>query len=150
MKHLLFLLTFFLALSAHAQEDEAFPPKPYPSDRYAAMKDRSPFVLPSVTEVVETTTPDWTSDFSIVSLTKIGDETIILAHKLSTDERIAIKSKPNALGIRLIDLHMSNDPHDVSATVEMDGVEGTIKYDDSFLSHVPRSLVPGNPGLQSE
>lgn len=152
MKSALFLiLTFVLSLSAYAQEDEVFPPKPYPPDRYEAMKNRSPFVLPSVTEVVMApATPGWTSDFSIVSVTKIGEETIVLARQISTDQRVAIRARANAQGIRLVDLRMSPDPRDVSATVEKDGLEGTITYDGSFLSKLPRSLVPGNPGLKSE
>ena len=131
-------------------EDEVFPPKPIPADRYEAMMKRSPFVLPTVEEVTIEATADWASDFQIVSVMQIAGEPVILTRRLSTDERIPIRLKPNAHGIRLINLRMSPDPREVSAVIEMGEAEGTIQYDPAILSGVPTSVAPGNPALQSE
>lgn len=143
----------FLVLSSTvltAQDEEPFPPKAYPADRYDSMKARSPFVLPTIEEVVQVVAANWTSDYRIVSVLKLGDESVVLVKKLSTGERIPVRRQQNAQGIRLVALQMSPDPHNVSALIEMSGEEGTIVYDESILSEVPRSVVPSNPALKAE
>ncbi len=145
------LLSLILSTaSLSAQDLEPFPPTAYPAERYESMKARSPFVLPSFAEEVQAVTADWTSDFRIVSVLKFGDESVVLVKKLSTDERIPVRKQQNAQGIRLVELQMSPDPHNVSAVIEMSGEEGTILYDDSILSQVPRSVAPSNPALKAE
>lgn len=151
MKYPLCLAFLCLASAAGGQEEEAFPPKGFRLDRYEAMMARSPFVLPTApVEVQAVAEPDWTSDFRIVSVLTLGDEPVVLAKKISTDERIAIRRQDNALGIRLVDITMSPDPHNVSARIEMGGNEGTITYDETILSDVPRSVAPDNPALLTE
>jgi hypothetical protein len=133
----------------HAQE-EPFPPQAYPTSRYNEMKHRSPFVLPTapVAEVVVTT--NWTSDYCIVSVVKIGDESVVQAKKVSTGERFPIRAQANAQGFSLVTLSMSPDPRQVSAVIKMGDQEGTIQYDEAFLSTLPRSVVPDNPALKAE
>lgn len=150
MKRISLLTLALSAATLSAQDLEPFPPKAYPADRYDAMKARSPFVLPSFAEEVPAATANWTSDFRIVSVLKLGDESVVLVKKLSTDERIPIRRQENAQGIRLVELQMSPDPHNVSAVIEMSGEEGTILYDESILSEVPRSVAPSNPALKAE
>jgi hypothetical protein len=101
-------------------------------------------------EVQVATPPEWTSDFRIVSVLTLGDESVVLAKKVSTDERITIRRQANALGIRLVEVSLSPDPHNVSARIEMGGNEGTITYDETILSNVPRSVAPDNPALLNE
>lgn len=143
MKLFPFLLLALLAAlgNLRAQTDEdPFPPPPIPPDRYDAMMKRSPFVLPTVEE--ETVSVGWTSDYQIVSVLRTGDEFVVLAKKLSTNEHIPIRTKENIQGIRLVDLQMSPDPREVSATIELGGAEGTIQYAPSILSGVPTSQAP--------
>jgi len=150
----LLIVIFFLVLGCgpmnlRAQDDEeAFPPKPIPPDRYETMMKRSPFVLPTVEEPQVAAT--WASDYQIVSILRIGDEFVVLAKKQSTNERIPIRAKENAQGIRLVKLQMSPDPREVSAVLEMSGAEGTIQYDPSILSGMPNPVAAGNPALKSE
>jgi hypothetical protein len=138
------------SMNLRAQDDdEVFPPQSIPADRYEFMMRRSPFVLPT-REAEKPTAPNWTSDYQIVSVLKIGGEAVVLARKLSTNERIPIQAKENAQGIRLISLQMSPDPREVFAVLEMNGAEGTIQYDPSILSGLPRSVAPDNPAIKSE
>lgn len=132
-------------------EDEPFPPVPLPRERYDKMALRSPFVLPTVvTPAVEAAAPEWTSDFRIVSVLSLGDESVVLVRKLSTDERIAFRRQANSLGMRLVELKMSPDPRNVTAVIAVEGKEGSITYDDSILSGLPTSVAPGNPALKTE
>ncbi len=132
-----------------AQDDDVFPPPPIPPDRYEAMMKRSPFVLPTPEEKVEVSAT-WASDYQIVSILKIGDEFVVLAKKLSTNERIPIRTTENIQGIRLVNLRMSSNPREVSALLERDGAEGAIQYDPAILSGMPNSVAEGNPALKSE
>lgn len=150
MKYAAFLILALSSAALLAADEEPFPPQAYPTSRYDAMKARSPFVLPTVEEVVQIVTSNWTSDYRIVSVLRLGSESVVLVKKLSTDERIPIRKQRNAQGIRLVELQMSPDPHNVSALVEMSGEEGTIVYDESILSEVPRSVAPSNPALKAE
>ena len=130
-------------------DDASFPPVAYPVERYEAMMKRSPFVLPSFSEEVAVT-DNWTEDYRIVSVLKLGNDSVVIVKKISTDERIPVREKENAQGIRLLELEMSPDPHNVSARIEMGGEEGTIQYDESILSDAPRSVAPNNPAVKSE
>ena len=137
-------------MSVRAQDDDTvFPPEPIPPERYEVMMQRSPFVLPTVEIHTEVTTT-WTSDFQIVSLLKVEDEYVVFAKKISTDERIRIRREDNAQGIRLVKIQMSSDPREVSAVLEMGGVEGTIHYSPEILSGLPTPMATGNPALISE
>lgn len=149
MKRLVCFLSLLAIPQLPAQDDEPFPPEAFAPDRYESMRQRSPFIYPSFEENVQVTV-DWTNDFRIVSVMRLGDESVVLAKKVSTDERIPIRTQENALGIRLVELKMSTDPHNVSALIEMGGQEGTIVYDESILSEVPRSVAPDNPALKAE
>jgi len=148
-------LSLFLALlicfaQLHAQSNEApFPPEAIPAERYSAMMKRSPFVLPTAgaQEGVSTT---WASDYQISSILKVGDQFVVIAKKMSTNERISIRDKDNAQGIRLVKLQMASDPREVSAVIELGGIEATIQYDSTALSNLPRSVAPDNPALKSE
>lgn len=150
MKYLAFLLLVLSPTVLIAADEEPFPPQAYPTNRYDGMKARSPFVLPTKEEVVQVVKTNWTSDYRIVSVLRLGSDSMVLVKKLSTDERIPIRKEKNAQGIRLVELQMSPDPHNVSALVEMSGEEGTIVYDESILSEVPRSVAPSNPALKAE
>lgn len=141
---------FGLGILQAQSADESFPPKAIPPNRYEGMMKRSPFVLPTVEEVKAEVVANWTNDYQIVSILQIGGESVVLAKKLSTSERIPIRAKENAQGIRLLNLQMSSDPREVSAIIEMGGSEGTIKYDPSILSGIPASVAPGNPALKLE
>lgn len=144
-------LTLFSLLPAAWAQEEPFPPRSLPADRYEGMMARSPFVLPTAPVAAPVVVaPEWTNDFRIVSVLTLGEESVVLARKISTDERIAIRRESNAQGIRLVELTMSPDPHNVSARIEMNGNEGTITYDESILSNVPRSVAPDNPALLTE
>ena len=149
MKRMACLLMGLVPVTISAQEEDPFPPKAYPPERYATMMTRSPFVLPSFADDVSVQA-DWTSDYCIVSVLKIGEESVVMAKKISSGERIPIRAKDNRLGIRLVKLHASSDPHEVSAVIEMGGEEGTIRYDQSILSQVPRSVAPDNPAVIPE
>jgi len=134
-----------------AQDDaEPFPPEAIEPSRYGAMMKRSPFVLPTVEEVKTEAAHDWASDYKIVSILRIEGESVVLAKKLSTSERIPIRTESNAQGIRLLNLQMSSDPREVSAVIEMGGHEGTIQYDPSILSGIPTLPASGNPALKPE
>ncbi len=147
----LFLAWFISLGSLRAQTDDApFPPEAILPDRYEGMMKRSPFVLPTAEETKSEVAENWASDYQIVSVLQVGGESVVLAKKLSTGERLPIRSKSNAQGIRLLNLQMSSNPREVSAVIEMDGSEGTIQYDPSILSGLPTSVVPGNPALKSE
>lgn len=149
MKKVLFLIC--LASPALRAQEEPFPPHAIPPERYEKMAQRSPFVLPTVTAPpVETQAPDWTSDFRIVSVLALGEESVVLVRKLSSGERLPLRRQANSLGMRLVELKMSPDPRNVSAVIELDGNQGSIIYDDSILSGIPTSVVPGNPALKSE
>lgn len=147
MKRLFCLLSVPAALFA---QEEPFPPQAIPPEHYQDIMARCPFVLPSFTEEVKKVDTEWTNDFRIVSVVKTGDEMLVLATKVSSGERLLIRAKENALGIRLVELNMSPDPRNVSAVVEKDGSKGTIQYDTSILSGVPRSVAPNNPALKAE
>lgn len=148
MKRALFGLLFFgCSPLLLAEEEEPFPPQPIPESRYEKMMERSPFVLPTMATVE--VTPDWTSDFHIVSVISLGDKSVVLARKVSTDERFPIRSEENAQGMRLVELNMSPDPSQVSAVIEMGGNEGTITYDPANLSDNPRSELSDNPALKN-
>ena len=97
------LLLLTLSSSALvAQDAEPFPPEAYLADRYNTMKARSPFVLPSFAEeVAPPVAADWTSDFRIVSVLQLGSDSMVLAKKLSTDERIPIRPSRNSLVTKL-------------------------------------------------
>lgn len=136
--------------SLSADDEAVFPPRAFPSDRYDSIMNRSPFVLPTVEVVKPQVDTSWTDDFRVVSILKMGGENVVLARKLSTDERIAIKTKENPLGLRLVDLKMAPDPNEVVVSVEMHGQPGTIPYDESILAEFPRSVAPNNPALISE
>ncbi len=144
-----FLCLLFIPAVLFAQE-EPFPPQAIPPEHYQDIMARSPFVLPTATEEVKKVDTAWTNDFRIVSVVKSGDETLVLAKKVSTDGRMLIRAKENALGIRLVELKMAPDPRNVSAVVEKGGSQGTIQYDASILSGVPRSVAPNNPALKAE
>lgn len=135
-----------------AQEEEApFPPVPFAPDRYAAMMNRSPFVLPTPTEVVQAPPPtNWSTDFRLVNVMRLSEDYVVLVKQVSTDQRFPVRRQPNHLGIRIIEVRMSGDPRSVTVVLEKDGEEGTVQYDDSILSQVPRSVVPDNPALKSE
>jgi len=147
-----FLVIFGLSLlgvpALQAQED-VFPPQAYPPARYESMASRSPFVLPSFAENVSVA-ENWADDFRIVGVIRMGGESVLLAKRLSTDERVVIRSEDNALGVRLVELDMSPDPRNVSAVVEMGSEKGTIRYDESILANLPSSVVPDNPALKHE
>lgn len=151
MKLSLYSILLLLSIGTlYAQTDnEVFPPVRFPSDRYEEMAKRSPFVLPTFEEEIRVTT-NWASDYCIVSVLKIGPESVVIAKKISTDERIPIRTSKNAQGIRLLALQSSSDPHEVSAHVEMEGEEGTLQYDPAILSEVPRSVAPNNPAVKPE
>jgi hypothetical protein len=153
MKTHLTILTFAVTISAmplRAQDDDTvFPPTPIPPERYEIMMQRSPFVLPTAEIHTEVTTT-WASDFQIVSLLKVENDYVVFAKKISTDERIRIRREDNAQGIRLVEIQMSSDPREVSAVLEMGGVEGTIQYDPEILSGLPTPMATGNPALISE
>ncbi len=152
MKRALWLAGLLVASSLLAQEeDEPFPPAPFAPGRYEAMMKRSPFVLPT-SEVAPEVKPatNWTSDFRIVSIMRVGGEYMVLVRQLSTDQRIPVRPRANRQGIRLVDVQMSPDPRGVSATLERDGEQGAVQYDDSVLSQVPHSVVPDNPALKAE
>lgn len=144
------LLLLFLVGLPMAKADEPFPPTPNPPGRFAELKLRSPFVLPTFIEQQVAVQTDWTSDFRIVSVLQLGEESVVIAKKVSTDERISIRSKENNLGIRLVSVQLSPDPHNVSAAITKGGEQGTITYDDSILSQVPRSAAPNNPAVIAE
>jgi hypothetical protein len=148
MKQIALVFVLPLALAAQAQEEE-FPPKAYPLERYAVMMQRSPFVLPTFSQDVSVQV-NWAADFSIVSVLKTGEETVLLAKKISTGERVPVRSTDNRLGIRLVKMNLSSDPREVSAVVELGGEEGTIRYDDAILSQLPKSVVPNNPAVIPE
>ncbi len=144
------VILFLLAAGAtFAQEAEPFPPVAFPPERYDAMRQRSPFVLPTFEDHVEVHS-EWTSDYRIVSVLQMGDESVVLATKISTGERIPIRAKDNHLGMRLVSIQLSPNPRNVSAVIEMGGQEGTITYDDSVLSQVPSPMAPNNPAVISE
>jgi len=138
-----------IAGACFAQDTEPFPPVAFPQERYESMQQRSPFVLPTFEDHVEVHT-EWTNDYRIVSVLQLGEESIVLATRISTGERIPIRAKDNQLGMRLISIQLSPDPHNVSAVIEMGGQEGTITYDDSVLSRLPRPAVPNNPAIIPE
>jgi hypothetical protein len=140
---------FILLGMGLALAEEPFPPVAYPAERYQSMKERSPFVLPTFATHVEVHT-EWTTDYRIVSVLQLGEESIVLAKKVSTNERIPIRAKDNHLGIRLVSVQISPDPNNVSAVIEMGGQEGTIRYDESILSQTPRPASPINPAILSE
>jgi len=142
------LLLGLLPLRAD-EEAEPFPPEAIAPDRYEAIMKRSPFVLPTHEEEtrVETT---WASDFQIVSILKSGEDLMVLARKVSTGERVPIRTRENALGIRLVKLRMSPDPREVSALIAMGDVEGTIGYDPALLSSIPTPSAADNPALKPE
>lgn len=142
----LLLLTVIPLVNA----EEIFPPAPNPPGRYAELKLRSPFVLPSFIEQPVVVQSDWTSDFRIVSVLQLGEESVVIARQVSTNERIPIRSKENKLGLRLVSIQLSPDPHNVSALVSKGGEQGSITYDDSVLSDVPRSVAPNNPAVIAE
>ena len=146
MKKILCLIC--LGFSALYAEEEPFPPVPIPQERYDTMRQRSPFVLPTVTTVE--VAPEWTNDFRIVSVLSLGDDAVVLVRKISSNERLAFRRQANAQGSRLVELNMSPDPRNVSAVIEMDGKQGSITYDDSILSGLPNSVAPGNPALKTE
>jgi hypothetical protein len=143
------LCFIFLAVPVLHAEDEPFPPVAIPPERYEKMGQRSPFVLPTAT-TAEAPAPEWTSDFRIVSVLSLGDESVVLVRKLSTGERVPFRREANALGMKLVELKMASDPRNVSAVIEWNGKEGSISYDDSILSGLPTSVAPGNPALKSE
>ena len=153
MKFILTTLSFAVTLGSaalRAQDDDAvFPPAPIPPERYEIMMQRSPFVLPTVEVHTEVTT-NWASDFQIVSLLKVEGEYVVFAKKISTGERIRIRREDNAQGMRLVKIQMSSDPREVSALLEMGGVEGTIQYAPEILSGLPTPMATGNPALISE
>lgn len=144
-----FPILALLLASGIIQAEEPFPPVAYPVERYAAMKERSPFVLPTFAAHVEVHT-EWTNDYRIVSVLQLGEESVVLAKKISTGERIPIRAKDNHLGIRLVSIQISPDPNNVSAVIEMGGQEGTIRYDESILSQSPRPAPAINPAIISE
>jgi len=152
MRAALWLAGLLLVSPLRAQDgEEPFPPAPFAPDRYEAMMKRSPFVLPT-SEVAPEVKPatNWTSDFRIVSIMRVGGEYMVLVRQLSTDARIPVRQRVNRQGIRLIGVEMSPDPRGVSATLERDGEQGAVQYDDSVLSQVPHSVVPDNPALKAE
>jgi hypothetical protein len=153
MRPALLLAGLLLAspLLAQDEDEPAFPPAPFAPDRYEAMMKRSPFVLPTP-ETAEEAKPatNWTADFRIASIVRVDGEYMVLVRQVSTDERIPVRQRPNRQGIRLVEVRMSSDPRGVSATLERDGEQGTVQYDDSVLSQVPRSMAPDNPALKAE
>lgn len=139
------------ALTLRAQEEDVFPPRAFPPERYEAMQKRSPFVLPSFAEDVQVTAnSNWTNDYQIVSVLQVAGEAVVLVRKVSTNERIPVRSQKNAQGIRLLKLNLSPDPAAVSAILEMNGEEGTIQYDPAILSGAPHPSATGNPALKPE
>jgi len=147
MKRVLFFA--LITGACFAQDTDPFPPVAYPPERYDSMRQRSPFVLPTFEDHVAVHT-EWTNDYRIVSVLQLGDESIVLANRISTGERIRIRAKDNHLSMRLVSIQLSPDPHNVSAVIEMGGQEGTITYDDSVLSKVPRPATPNNPAVIPE
>lgn len=127
---------------------EVFPPQGVAPDRYDAMACRSPFVLPTQEETA--VEAGWASDFQIVSLLKSGDEYVVFAKKISTDERMVIRSRENAHGLRLLKLQMSNNPREVSALIALGEAEGSIEYDPALLSTAPAPAPADHPALKSE
>ncbi|HWL52642.1 MAG TPA: hypothetical protein VNQ90_09415 [Chthoniobacteraceae bacterium] len=147
MKPLVFLL-LLAPLSLRADDAEIFPPQSIPADRYEAMTQRSPFVLPTDEEPAVVAT--WASDFQIVSILKRGEAFVVLAKKVSTGERMPIRTEPNPQGLRLVTLQMSPDPREVSAVIALGDAEGTITYDPALLAQMPHPSASGNPALKSE
>lgn len=145
MRSLLFLL-LLTSLPLRADEAEIFPPQPIPADRFEAMTRRSPFVLPTDEEPAPVST--WVSDFQIVSILKRGEEFIVLARKVSTGERLPIRTRPDPNGLRLVSLQMSADPREVSAVIALGEAEGTIAYDPALLAQMPNPSASGNPALK--
>jgi len=129
--------------------DEPFPPAPIPPDRYEPILKRSPFVLPTREEETRVET-NWASDFQIVSILKSGEDLVVLAKKVSTGERIPIRTQENAMGIRLLKLQMSPDPREVTALIATGDSEGTIGYDPALLSSLPSPSATDNPALKPE
>lgn len=140
-----------LTASLFAQEEPVFPPAPFAPDHYEAMMKRSPFMLPTPTETGQQAPPtNWSTDFRLVNVMRVNEDYVVLVRQVSTDQRFPVRRAPNNLGIRIIDVRMSPDPRNVAVVLEKDGEEGTVQYDDSILSNVPRSVVPDNPALKSE
>ncbi len=130
-------------------QEEVFPPEAISPERYAAMKERSPFVLPTKEEEPKPAAT-WSSDYQIVSVLKLGAEQMVLVKQASSGKRIPIRAKENAYGLRLVELRLSANPSEVSAVIALGESEGEIRYDPAILSALPRPSATDNPALKSE
>jgi hypothetical protein len=136
---------------------DAFAPKAYSADRYAAIWKRSPFIVETV---AVQQSAGLATKYSLVGIAQMNNEPVVFLQDNNASDpargRILVsKTHPSpsqiSLGIELVSLVIDRDPGNSSAVIRKGGEQATLSYAASQLASAgkaagaPAAPRPGIP-----
>lgn len=116
-------------------------PAGFSAGRYARLWERNPFTL--VTPAAPQATPSAFDKLALVSWFRAGKDAVVFVQNTETNEVQKVTMRPNAQGIRLVDIHPNSNPQAVEAVLAGNSEQGTIRF---RMDVQPSGGTPGVPG----
>lgn len=143
MRTAFLLLVGMLPAISVAQEGA---PAPFPAERYAGMKAKTPFVL-ATPKVAQEDTPSFAKNLFVSGLAKLGDDVLVTITAQDNKQSFTLKTgETTSDGIAIVSVDWSDELGKSRVTVKKGNDFGTIGFNEMLIrSPIAMTSAAGMP-----
>lgn len=123
-------LVLILLLAAPALHAQDFSPAPVDVERYRALWERSPFVLPARAAAPVSALAQ---RFTLTGVAFLADDPIVFLLDRQSSARLMLRLNDPQNGLLLVSVENSSDPKQASALIRLGSEQAVVRYDPSAL-----------------